>query len=50
MWFTFGTNTRQSVRVVQNIMNTEMSTKEAFLCSWRTAEMATPSTHMMTTL
>ena len=45
-----GTKTRQRVRVVQNMMNTEIRTKKAFLCSWRTAEMATPSTHMITTL
>ena len=47
---TFGTKTRQSVPVVQKMMNTEMRTKEALGCSLSTAEMATPSTHMMVTL
>ena len=47
---TFGTKTRQSVPVVQKMMNTEMRTKEALGCSLSTAEMATPSTHMIVTL
>ena len=47
---TFGTKTRQSVPVVQKMMNTEMRTKEALGCSFSTAEMATPRTHMMVTL
>ena len=49
-WPTFGTKTRQSVPVVQKMMKTEMRTKEALGCSLSTAEMATPSTHMMVTL
>ena len=47
---TFGTNTKHRVIVVQKRMNNEMSTKEALGCSLRTAEMATPSTHMIVTL
>ena len=47
---TFGTNTRHSVPVVQKMMKTEMRTKEALGCSLRTAEMATPRTHMIVTL
>ena len=36
--------------VVQKMMKTEMRTKEALGCSLSTAEMATPSTHMIVTL
>ena len=50
MGATFGTNTRHSVPVVQKMMKTEMRTKEALGCSLRTAEMATPRTHMIVTL
>ena len=47
---TFGTKTRQSVRVVQNMMNTEMMTKEAVCSSFSTKVTATPRMHMMATL
>ena len=47
---TFGTKTRQSVRVVQNMMNTEMMTNEAVCSSFSTKVTATPRMHMMATL
>lgn len=45
-----GTNTRHSVAVVQNIMNTLMSMKAASLRSDSTMAIAAPMMHMMTTL
>lgn len=47
---TLGTNTRQSVPVVQNKMKDEMMMKDASCLSDSTKEMAAPMTHMMTTL
>ena len=50
VYVTFGTKTKQSVRVVQKIMNTEMMTKEAVCSSFKTKVTATPRIHMMATL
>lgn len=47
---TFGMNTKKSVAVEQNNMNTDMMMKEASCWSLRTKEMAAPATHISTTL
>ena len=47
---TFGTNTRQSVIVVQKIMKKPMITNDEVGWSLITTETAAPHTHMITTL
>lgn len=48
--FTFGTNTKHNVPVVQKIMNTDMMTNDASCLSDKTKLMAAPITHIITTL
>lgn len=47
---TFGMNTKKSVAVEQNNINTDMMMKDASCWSLRTKEIAAPATHMSTTL